>query len=353
MNYEKELDVLVNTILEEDGSDIHFSVGRYPTLRISTYLSPLTKRKELTNDDIRGFADTILNEDQKRRLLEQRSVDFAYGHSSGARFRGNVFFQRDNLGMALRLIPQNIKSIEELNLPSQLKHFAETEQGFFIVVGPTGHGKSTTLASLVDIINTNRLEHIITIEDPIEYLHEKKKSIVDQRQIGKDANDFSTALKHVFRQDADVIMVGEMRDPDTIATAVTASETGHLVYSTLHTNNASQTIDRIIDTFPPNQQQQIRTQLAGSLAGVFSQRLIPRTSGGLVPAYELLIANNAVKNLIREGRTHEIQTVIETSSDSGMIDMNRNLAQLVNQGEISIENAYRHTTNAKILERLL
>ena len=246
-----------------------------------------------------------------------------------------------------------MKSIEELNLPPVLKEFANREQGFFLVVGPVGQGKTTTLASLIETINEERAEHIITIEDPIEYLFTEKKSIIDQREVRIDTKDFHSALTSVFRQDVDVVMIGEMREPETISTAVTAAETGHLVFSTLHTNNAAQTIDRIIDSFPATQQDQIRLQLAGSLAGIFSQRLIPRVSGGLIPAYELLINNNAVSNLIREKRTHEINTVIETGSEDGMIDMNRSLAELVRRGEITVENAYTRSWNPKSLERLL
>jgi len=354
MSYQERLDDIIDTTIEEEGSDIHLTYGRPPTIRVSSYLVPLSKKPELSHDDIEAMIDEILGEEEKRELVDQRSVDFAYTHQkSEARFRGNAYYQRGKLGLALRLIPREIRTLQELNVPSQLESFTESKQGFFLVVGPTGHGKSTTLATLINLINQTRLEHILTIEDPIEYVHEEEKSIIDQREIGEDAVDFPTALKHVFRQDADVLMVGEMRDPETMRTAVTAAETGHLVYSTLHTNTAAQTIDRIIDSFPSDQQGQIRQQLAGSLTGVFSQRLIPRTSGGLVPAYELLVANSAVKNLIREGRTHELSTVIETSAQEGMIDMNRTLAQLVSQGEISVENAYRYTTNSKTLKKLL
>ena len=220
-------------------------------------------------------------------------------------------------------------------------------------MGPTGNGKTTTLAAMVEMINQNRLEHIITIEDPVEYVYEPKKSIIDQREVRTDTPDFSTALHGIFRQDVDVAVIGEMRTPETMSVAVTAAETGHLVFSTLHTNNAAQTIDRIIDSFPANQQDQIRLQLAGSLAGIFSIRLIPRVSGGLVPAYELLIANGAVRNLIREGRTHEIGTVVETGSNEGMIDLNRSLTNLVQAGEITVENAYIHSVNQKTLEKML
>ena len=222
-----------------------------------------------------------------------------------------------------------------------------------MVVGPVGQGKSTTLASILEIINTERTEHIVTIEDPVEYLFEPKKSIIDQREVGIDTDNFASALKSMFRQDMDVVMVGEMRGPETMSTAVTAAETGHLVFSTLHTNTAAQTVDRIIDAFPAEQQTQIRTQLAGSLTGIFSQRLIPRVSGGMVPAYELLINNNAVSNLIRENRTYEIQSVIETSSQQGMISLNRSLADLVRKGEISVENARKYSLNVSALEKLI
>lgn len=353
-SYKERLDDIIDETIEEEGSDIHLTHGRHPTIRVSSYLVPLSQKDQMQSEDIEGVVDGILEEDEKRTLVEQRSVDFAYQHEqSGARFRGNAYYQRERLSLALRLIPREIRTLQDLSLPTTLERFTQHKQGFFLVVGPTGHGKSTTLATLINMINENRLEHILTIEDPIEYVHTESKSIIDQREVGQDATDFSTALTHVFRQDADVIMVGEMRDQETMRTAVTASETGHLVYSTLHTNTAAQTIDRIIDSFPSEQQGQIRQQLAGSLTGVFSQRLIPRVSGGLIPAYELLVANNAVSNLIREGRTHELSTVIETSAEEGMIDMNRTLAQLVNQGEISVENAYRYTTNQKTLEKLL
>jgi twitching motility protein PilT len=241
----------------------------------------------------------------------------------------------------------------ELNLPPILESFVQRPQGFFLCVGPVGQGKSTTLAAMIEYINQNRAEHIVTIEDPVEYLYTPKKSLIVQREVGVDTASFQVALNSVFRQDVDVILVGEMRNNETISTAVTAAETGHLVLSTLHTNNAAQTIDRIIDSFPAGQQDQIRVQLAGSLAGIFSQRLIPRISGGLVPAYELLINNSAVSNLIRERRTHEIQTIVETGLEQGMIDMNRSLAELVRKGEITVENAFAYSLNPKGLERIM
>jgi twitching motility protein PilT len=269
------------------------------------------------------------------------------------RFRGNAFFELGKISIALRLIPKKIRSLEELKLPPILDTFVNKQQGFFLVVGPTGQGKSTTLATLIEMINERRFEHIITIEDPVEYVFESKKSIVDQREILQDTPDFHTALRGMFRQDVDVIMIGEMRTPEDISAAVTAAETGHLVFSTLHTNSAAQTLDRIIDSFDNIQQEQVSSQLASSLLGILSQRLIPRISGGLIPACELLINNSAVGNLIREGRTHEIASIIETSGDQGMIDLNRYLAGLVREGEITLENAYLYSLNAKSLDRML
>jgi len=316
-------------------------------------LIPLTKKPVLTPDDVLNFVKALLSKEQEERFLSTREVDFSYAAKNGVRFRGNGFFQRGAISVALRHIPNVIRNFEELSLPPILETFAQKPQGFFLCVGPVGQGKSTTLAAMVELINQTRAEHIVTIEDPIEYIYEPKKSLVDQREVRVDTKDFPTGLHSAFRQDVDVILVGEMRGPETIGTAVTAAETGHLVLSTLHTNNAAQTIDRIIDTFPAAQQDQIRVQLSGSLSGIFSQRLIPRISGGLVPAFELLINNSAVSNLIREARTHEIQTVIETGMEHGMIDMNRTLVELVQNGEITVENAFAYSPNPKGLERLM
>ncbi len=350
-DYSKELDELLSTIIREGGSDLHLSEGRHPMIRVSASLIPLLKKPLLTAEDTLGYVTALLTPEKKQAFLQTKEVDFSYSHKDGARFRGNGYFQQGAISVALRYIPKKIRTIEELSLPPILTTFAEKQQGFFLVVGPVGHGKSTTMAAILDLINTNRAEHIITVEDPIEYVFEDKRSVIDQREVHIDTESFHTALGAVFREDVDVIMIGEMRDPDTIATAVTAAETGHFVMSTLHTNNAAQTIDRIIDSFPAGQQDQIRLQLAGSLTGIFSQRLIPRVSGGLVPACELLIANSAVSNLIRERRTHEINTVIETGLESGMIDINRSLLDLVRRGEITITDAYRYSTNPKALER--
>lgn len=353
LDYAKELDELMQYMIQEGGSDLHLSEGRPPTIRASGFLIPLVKKPKLTKADTIGFIEELLTPENKKMFLENKEIDFSYDYKQLARFRGNGFYQRETVSVALRLIPKKIKNFAELSLPPVLETFTQRHQGFFLVVGPIGHGKTTTLAAMIELINSTRAEHILTIEDPIEYVYEQKMSIIDQREVRIDTKDFHTALGSVFREDVNVLMIGEMRDMETISTAVTAAETGHLVFSTLHTNNAAQTIDRIIDTFPSNQQDQIRVQLAGSLCGIFSLRLIPRISGGLVPAYELLINNNAVSNLIREKRTHEIDTVIETGLEQGMIDMNRSLADLVRNGEITTENALLYAFNPKALERLI
>ncbi|MEI6191037.1 MAG: type IV pilus twitching motility protein PilT [bacterium] len=351
-DYKVYLADLVKTVVNEGASDLHLSEGRHPTIRVSGMLLPLVKHPILTKEDTAGLLNELLSAKNKELFYSEKEVDFSYS-VDGIRFRGNAYFQQSVVSVALRLIPKNIRTFEELNLPDILKTFSERQQGFFLVVGPVGHGKSTTLATMIDYINANRAEHILTIEDPVEYIYEQKRSLIDQREVRIDTDDFPNALKSMFREDVDVVLIGEMRGLETISTAVTAGETGHLVFSTLHTNSASQTIDRIIDSFPAGQQDQIRSQLSNSLNGIFSQRLIPRISGGLIPAYELLINNSAVSNLIRERRTHEINTVIETSSQEGMVDMNRCLADLVARGEITIENAYQFSFNPKNLERLL
>ena len=353
VDYKRELDDLIDIVIGEKGSDIHLSAGSHPIIRVDGSLIPLTKKPLLTNNDILSFIKVMLNKDQEAKFLETREVDFSFAAKDGVRFRGNGFFQKGMVSIALRHISNVIRTFKDLELPSILESFTQRPQGFFLCVGPVGQGKSTTLAAMVELINETRAEHIMTIEDPIEYIFEPKMSLIDQREVRVDTVDFHTGLHSAFRQDVDVIMVGEMRGRDTISTAVTAAETGHLVFSTLHTNTAAQTIDRIIDTFPAGQQDQIRVQLSGSLTAIFSQRLIPRISGGLIPAYELLINNTAVSNLIRERRTHEIQTVIETGTDVGMIDMNRSLVELVQKGEITVENAFAYSTNPKGLERLM
>lgn len=353
VDYRSEMDELIEIVIAESGSDIHLSVGSHPMIRVSGSLIPLLKKPILSPDDALGFARALLSPAQVDEFLKTKEMDFSYAYKNGVRFRGNTFFQRGGISVALRHIPNKIRTLQELGLPPILESFVARPQGFFLCVGPVGQGKSTTLAALIDIINSTKAEHIVTIEDPIEYIFEPKRSLIDQREVRVDTADFQTALNSAFRQDIDVVMVGEMRNPETIATAITAAETGHLVLSTLHTNTAAQTIDRIIDSFPAGQQDQIRVQLAGSLAGIFSQRLVPRISGGLIPVYELLINTSAVANLIRERRSHEINTVIETGSEFGMIEMNRSLAELVHKGEVSVESAFAYSVNPKGLKRLL
>lgn len=343
----------INVLAHEGGSDLHFTAGAHPTIRVSSDLAPMLKEPVLTGEDTLGYLSLLLSKEQMQRFPQQQEIDFAFESAEGLRFRGNAYYQRGAVSIALRLIPKKIRTVVELGLPDVLTSFARKSQGFFLVVGPVGQGKTTTLAALIELINTERMEHIVTIEDPIEYIFEPKQSLIDQREVHVDTKDFDSALLSAFRQDIDVLLVGEMRGPETMKAAVTAAETGHLVFSTMHTNDAAQTVDRIIDSFPAGQQDQIRLQVAASLTGIFSQRLVPRISGGLIPACELLINNKAVANLIREKRTHEIPIVIETGSTEGMIDMNRSLADLVGRGEITVETAYQYSLNPNVLQRLL
>lgn len=343
---------LLSLVIKENASDLHIAVGRHPTLRIDGALTPLVNEEIMTEESAQEFIFSMIDEKRKEAFIQDRESDFSYNFRDRARFRVNIFFQRGFMGAALRLIPAKIRTLEELSMPPILIELLK-QQGFLLVVGPTGHGKSTTLAALVDYVNHNRADHIITVEDPIEYLFTSDRAIIDQREVGSDTIDFPHALKSVFREDVDVAMIGEMRDAETMATAVTAAETGHLVISSLHTNNAAQTIDRIIDTFPGSQQQQIRAQLSSTLISIVSQRLIPRISGGLVPAVEVLIANSAVRNLIRENRTHEIDLVVETSLDIGMVSLNRSLMDLVRKGEISMENAISYSLNPEELQSIM
>lgn len=352
MNYKKELEDLILLVIREGGSDLHIGAGRVPAIRVAGELVYLLKHTVFTKEDIVGILNEMLSPEKVKKFMEFQEIDFSYDFRGEARLRGNAFFQKGMISIALRLVPQ-VKTLADLHLPPIIADLARKKQGFFLVVGPVGQGKSTTLASMVNLINNEQTRHIVTIEDPIEYVFTPNKSIINQREVGIDTESFQAALKSVFREDVNVIMIGEMRGPDTISTAVTAAETGHLVLSTLHTNNASQTIDRIIDSFPAEQQDQIRAQLASSLLAIFSQRLVPRIAGGLIPAYELLLNNNAVANLIREKRTHEIDIVIETGMEHGMVDMNHSLIELVRTGEISIENAYQYSLNPKGLERML
>jgi twitching motility protein PilT len=347
-----DLNTLIELLVKEGASDLHISEDRNPYLRVSGQLVPLMKYPKFTKALMENILDKTLTELKRGAFKISRSADFAFSYK-GERFRVHTFIDQQKICMTFRHIPKKIPSLAELSLPENLTSFARLKSGFFLVVGPTGHGKSTTLASLVEVINNERLENIITIEDPVEYLFTPKKSIIHQREVGEDTPSFASALHDCFRADVNVIMVGEMRDADTMSTAVSAAETGHLVFSTLHTNNAAQTVDRIIDSFDSTQQNQIRIQLAATLSGIFSQRLIPKISGGLIPAYELMLNNTAVSNLIRDKRTHELNTVIETGSGEGMIDFNRCLMERVNSGDITIENAYLYSSNPRALEKML
>ncbi len=350
--YEEKIKKILEIGIKEQASDIHLSVGHPPILRFAGRLIPLLKMEKLNPADVQGLAFALMTDSQKQRFLNVKEIDFSYRLEEKARFRINVFFQRGHVSVALRLIPNKIPTIEELNLPSILHNFTTPNQGFVLITGPSSQGKSTTLAALIGEINRHRSEHIITIEDPIEYIFEDDRSIIEQREVYNDTLSFPRALRSTFRQDPDVIMIGEMRDPETISIALSAAETGHLVFSTLHTNSAAQTIHRIVDSFPAEQQNQVRAQLSGSLLGVISQRLIPRIKGGLIPACEIMLNTPAIANLIRENKVHEIPLAIETSADVGMITLNRYLANLVRANEISLESALNYSIDPIGLKNL-
>jgi twitching motility protein PilT len=346
------VDVLLE-VLERDASDLHLSVGSPPIVRINGVLERLDYPR-LSANDTRELIYSILSQEQRQRLENEWEIDFSYSVPGRARFRVNAYFQRNSLGAAFRLIPILIKKLEDLNLPKSLHELTKKPRGFVIVTGPTGSGKSTTLAAMIDEINETRDEHIMTVEDPIEFLHRHKKCMVNQREVGADTKSFNRALKSVLRQDPDIILVGEMRDTETMSTALTAAETGHLVFATLHTQDAPQTIDRIIDVFPPYQQDQIRVQLSTTLMGVCTQQLLPTADGrGRVVACELLVPTPAVRNLVREGKTHQIYSVMQTGTQHGMQTMDAALADLVRRGQITRELAMRRSSTPEDLKRLL
>lgn len=353
MNYKPILHDLLETVLTQKASDLHISAGNHPVIRIGGRLVPLVRKQMLSPEDSKGIAFEMMTDDQKDRFLREKEMDVSYAFKKEARFRVNVFLQKGNISCALRFVPNKIPTVEQLNMPPILHEFIRPAQGFVLITGPSSQGKSTTMAALLDEINRTRAVHIITIEDPVEYVFERDRAIIDQREVHKDTLSFSKALKATFRQDPDVIMVGEMRDPETIATAITAAETGHLVLATLHTNSASQTIHRIVDSFPGVQQNQIRSQLSGSLLGIVSQRLVPRIKGGLIPCCEIMMNTPAVANLIREGKIHELPMVIETSAEVGMISLNRYLANLVRAREVSLDAAQNYSLNPAELRNLV
>ena len=340
-------------VIEGEASDLHLTTGLPPMMRVHGELKPLKGYRKLMPKDIQQLIYAILTQRQREVFEENLELDISYSLPGHARFRVNVFQQRESLGAVMRMIPFGIKDLESLGLPRSVHEFANLRRGMVLVTGITGSGKSTTLAGLIDIINSTRPEHIMTVEDPIEFLHQHKKSVVNQREVGTDTHGFATALKHVLRQDPDVILVGELRDLETIQTALTAAETGHLVFATLHTQDAPQSIDRIIDVFPPSQQEQIRIMLAGTIAGIVSQQLVPTVDGrGRAVAAEVLVATSAVKNLIREGKTHQIYTSMQAGGKHGMQVMDQSLAELVKKGKISYDMGLERSHHVEEYNRL-
>ena len=345
MDYKQYLDQLLLATAENGASDLHISPGHYPMIRVDGRLIQVADTQILDQETASGLVLESVGLERKDRFLSEKELDFSYEYAQKYRFRVNAYNTRGGIAASLRLISNEIRTIEELNLPPIVKIFSRLSQGFVLVVGPNGHGKSTTLAAIVDLINKERTEKIITIEDPIEYIFTPDKSIIDQREIYQDTFSFHKAIRSTFRQNANVILIGEMRDYETMSAAVTAAETGHLVFASLHTNSTSQTIERIIDSFPPNQQTQVRNQLASTISGVISQRLIQRIRGGLIPAVEVMIATTAVRTLIRDNRPRQLDLVIETSQDIGMIPLDRSLTDLVRRKEISTERAGFYSSN--------
>jgi twitching motility protein PilT len=344
---------LLLEVLERGASDLHLTAGARPTLRLYGSLQPIEERPELTPPVIQRMMYAILTQKQREKFEEELELDFAYAVPGKARFRVNLYRQRDSLGAAFRIIPYEIKPLEDLGVPPSVANFSMLPRGFVLVTGPTGSGKSTTLASLVDLANRNRRDHIMTVEDPIEFLHRHKSSLVNQREVGEDTWSFQNALKHVLRQDPDIILVGEMRDLETISVALTAAETGHLVFATLHTQDAAQTIDRVIDVFPPHQQQQIRVQLAGALQGVVCQTLCKASDGkSRVVATEVLTATPAIRNLIREGKTHQIYSALQAGAKHGMHTMDQHLADLVKAGKITFDTGLEKCHHIEDFQRL-
>ncbi|HZC29092.1 MAG TPA: type IV pilus twitching motility protein PilT [Gaiellaceae bacterium] len=350
------IDDLLEEMVARGASDLHVTTNTPPVVRVRGKIERLDDYPLLTSEDTQQLLYRILSSERQKQLEIKRQLDFSHSIPGLARFRVNVYFQRESLAAAFRLIPDELKTLEELGIPSSLHQFAEKPRGIVLVTGPTGSGKSTTLAALIDEINRNRREHILTVEDPIEFLHRHKRCIVNQREIGPDATSFAEALKAALREDPDVILVGEMRDLETISTALTAAETGHLVFGTLHTQSAPSTIDRIIDVFPPAQQEQVRIMIAMSLQGVVTQTLLPTADGmGRVPALEILLPDDAVRNLIRQGKVEQIYSVMQTSASKGMQTMEQSLAHLIQHRIVTIEEGFARSSRPEqligILER--
>lgn len=350
---ELELNKLLSIVMEREASDLHLVTGEPPVIRVDGALIKLEEYEVLTTESINSILDVMLIKGQKEVFAKMQDIDFAYSYKDNTRFRVNAYNQKGQLAAAFRLIPNKIRTIQELGLPDKLLEFSAQKQGLVLVVGPTGHGKSTTLAAMIDHINHTRSEHILTIEDPIEFIFVPDKSIINQREVFIDTPSFAQSLRASLREDCNVIFVGEMRDLESIQTVMTIAETGHLVFATLHTNDAAQTIDRITDVFPPHQQPQIRAQLASVLQGIISLRLMPKIGGGRVPATEILLANNAVRNVIREGKTYEMDNVVHTSGESGMVALDKSLAQLVAHGIVSTEDAMGYVKDLEYFKSLV
>jgi len=347
------IEPLLEEVIKRRASDLHLQVGLPPILRIDGSLAPLKDSQALNEQSVEALVYSVLDEDQRQILNKDKEFDFSFAFGTLGRFRVNAFHERGNLAAAFRLIPNSIPSIESLGLPKIVNKFVDYPRGLVLVTGPTGSGKSTTLASMIDTINNTQSKHIITIEDPIEYTHTSKKSIIVQREVHYDTYSFSAALRSSLREDPDVVLIGEMRDLETIASAITIAETGHLVFATLHTNSAAQSIDRMVDVFPPHQQTQIRTQLSNILMAICSQRLVPTTKGGRIAVAEIMVGNAAVRNIIREGKTHQLDGVIQTGGEFGMQSMDKTLVDLIKNGTISYDEARNVAVDLDELDRMM
>lgn len=353
MQDQPRIEILLEEVIKKKASDMHLQVGLPPMLRVDGALAAVSGAVALTDESIEALIFAVLDEDQKQILLKDKEFDFSFSFGDMGRFRVNAFHERGNLAAAFRLIPTDILTIEQLGLPEIVAKFADYPRGLVLVTGPTGSGKSTSLASLIDKINTEQSRHIITIEDPIEYAHSSKQSVIVQREVHYDTYSFNAALRSALRQDPDVVLIGEMRDLETIASAITIAETGHLVFATLHTNSAAQSIDRMIDVFPPHQQPQIRAQLSNILMAICSQRLVPSIGGGRIAAAEIMIGTPAVRNIIREGKSHQLDAVIQTGGEYGMQSMDKQLANLIHAGTITYEEAKKVATDIAELDRMM
>ena len=353
MQAQPRIEVLLEEVVKKKASDLHLQVGLSPMLRVDGALKPVSGTEILTEETVETLVFALLDDDQKQILLKDKEFDFSFAFGDLGRFRVNAFHERGNLAAALRLIPNEVLTIEQLGLPNVVNKFAEYPRGLVLVTGPTGSGKSTTLAAMISKINNERAEHIVTIEDPIEFTHKSIKSVIVQREVHYDTFSFSAALRSSLRQDPDVVLIGEMRDLETIAAAITIAETGHLVFATLHTNSAAQSIDRMIDVFPPHQQPQIRSQLSNILMAICAQRLVPAIGGGRIASAEILVATPAVRNIIREGKTHQLDAVIQTGGEYGMQSMDRTLVNLIHSGTIPYDEARNYAVDLDELDRLM